>query len=141
NDEAVARMAASFADNVSRELVKAVMAFRLLGPRFIRLPTNTPRYWQNYVDAAAWRVGPSPRTIWPFEVSHYAGEFRGSSIAFEGWLGSIVYSFVTKQYFFDREGVSIQPEPGDYVIDAGGCFGDTALAFAIAIGAKGKVYS
>lgn len=141
NDDAVARMAGAFADNISRELMKAVMAFRLLGPRYIRLPTNTPRYWQNYVDAAAWRVGPSPRTIWPFEVSHYTGKFRGIPIAFEGWLGNIVYSFLVEQYFFDRDGVSIQPKLGDYVIDAGGCFGDTALAFAIAVGAEGRVYS
>ena len=141
NDDAVAEMAGSFADDASRALLMGVLAFRVLGPRHVRLPTNTPRYWRNYEDAAAWRTGPSPRTVWPFEVSHYAGEFHGCPITLEGWLGNVVYSFLIEQYFFDRGGVSIAPEPGDYAIDAGGCFGDTALAFAIAVGAAGRVYS
>jgi hypothetical protein len=140
-DDMVGRMADSFADDASRELLKAVMAFRVLGPRHIRLPTNTPRFWQNCNDAAAWRISPSPRTLWPFEVAHYAGEFLSVPIALEGWLGSVLYSFLIEQYFYDRGGVSILSEPGDYVIDAGGCLGDTALAFAIAVGAEGKVYS
>jgi FkbM family methyltransferase len=141
NDDAVAQTAAAFADDESRALLKSVMAFRLVGPRHVRLPTNTPRYWQHYEDATAWRTGPSPRAMWPFEVSYYTGEFRGTPISIEGWLGSVVYSFLIEQYFFDRGGVSIAPEPGDYVIDAGGCLGDTALAFAAAVGAEGRVYS
>jgi FkbM family methyltransferase len=139
NDDAVAHAAGSFADDASRALLQAVLAFRVLGPRHIRLPTNTPRFWQNFVDATAWRTGPSERTLWPFPVWHFAGEFRGVPIAFEGW--NVVYSFLIGQYFFDRDGVSIAPEPGDYAIDAGGCLGDTALAFAAIVGAEGRVYS
>jgi FkbM family methyltransferase len=141
NDPLVARMADSYADDASRDLLKAVMAYRLLGPRHVRLPTNQPLFWQRHQTAASWRTGPSQRAMWPFEVAHYAGEFLGVPITFEGWLGNIIYSFLIQQYFFDRDGVSIRPEPGDYVIDAGGCFGDTALAFAIAAGATGRVYS
>jgi FkbM family methyltransferase len=141
NDPLVARMADAFADDASRELLKAVMVYRLLGPRHVRLPTNTSRYWQHYETAAAWRTGPSGRTLWPFEVAHYAGEFRGVPIAFEGWLGNVLYSFLIQQYFFDRGTVPIRPEAGDHAIDAGGCFGDTALAFAIAVGDAGRVYS
>jgi FkbM family methyltransferase len=141
NDGAVGRMADAFADDASRELLKAVLAFRLLGPRHVRLPTNTPRFWRSYADAAGWWVGSSARRIWPFEVSYYAGEFHGVPVALEGWLGNIVYPFFIEQYFFDRDGISIQPELGDFAIDAGGCFGDTALAFAIAVGSEGKVYS
>ena len=139
NDDAVAEAAGSFADDASRALLKAVMAFRVLGPRHVRLPTNTPRYWQNFEIAASWRIGPSPRTLWPFPVSHFAGEFRGVPIAFEGW--NVVYAFLVGQYFFTRGGVTIAPELGDYAIDAGGCLGDTALAFAATVGAEGRVYS
>jgi FkbM family methyltransferase len=141
NDNAVAEMAASFADDESRALLKSVMAFRVLGPRYVRLPTNTPRHWQHYEDAAAWRTGPSPRPMWPFEVAYYEGAFRGTPLSLEGWLGNVVFSFLIEQYFFDRGGIAIAPEPGDYVIDAGGCLGDTALAFASVIGAEGRVYS
>jgi len=139
NDEAVAETAEAYADDESRALLKAVLAFRVLGPRHVRLPTNTPRYWRNYEEAASWRIAPSQRTLWPFPVSHFAGEFRGIPINFEGW--NVVYAFLVGQYFFDRGGVSIAPEPGDYTIDAGGCLGDTALAFAAAVGTAGRVYS
>lgn len=141
NDGAVARMADAFVDDASRELLKLVLAFRMAGPRHVRLPTNTPRFWQAHADAEAWRIGPSQRKLWPFEVSHYGGEFRGVPIALEGWLGSVVYSFLIEQYFFDSREVSVRPEAGDFVIDAGACLGDTALAFAIAVGSEGKVYS
>lgn len=32
------------------------------------------------------------------------------------------------------------PAPGGHVIDAGGCFGDTALGFADVVGERGHVY-
>jgi hypothetical protein len=59
NDGVVARMADAFADDASRELLKAVLAYRLLGPRHFRLPTNTPRYWQSYSDAGHGGSGPA----------------------------------------------------------------------------------
>jgi FkbM family methyltransferase len=37
--------------------------------------------------------------------------------------------------------VRIQPEAGDHVVDAGACFGDTAVDFAEAVGETGHVYS
>jgi FkbM family methyltransferase len=46
-----------------------------------------------------------------------------------------------RQYFFLRNGIAIQPEYGDIVLDLGACLGDTALAFAIAVGEKGQTYS
>jgi len=66
DDEAVAETAEAYADDESRALLKAVLAFRVLGPRHVRLPTNTPRYWRNYEEAASWRIAPSQRTLWPF---------------------------------------------------------------------------
>lgn len=51
----------------------------------------------------------------------------------------ILYSFIKKQYEY-RE-VGIYPKLGDIVIDAGGCYGDTALTFATMVGDSGKVYS
>ena len=47
--------------------------------------------------------------------------------------------FIIKQYEFHREGLHIEAEAGDVALDAGGCFGDTALYFANKVGATGKV--
>ncbi|MDR0677793.1 MAG: FkbM family methyltransferase [Holosporaceae bacterium] len=51
----------------------------------------------------------------------------------------IFYSFAKKQYEYKKAG--IYPRYGDTVIDAGGCYGDTALVFANMVGCHGVVYS
>ena len=42
---------------------------------------------------------------------------------------------------FERGGVAVRAEPGDVVIDAGACFGDTSLMFADAVGPGGQVHA
>jgi FkbM family methyltransferase len=50
-------------------------------------------------------------------------------------------TFLLEQYRFTAEGVPVvQVEPGDVVIDGGGCWGDTALYFAGKAGASGQVH-
>lgn len=46
-----------------------------------------------------------------------------------------------RQYFFNRDGVRVAPAEGDYVIDGGACFGDTAVLFACAAGPEGRVFA
>ena len=51
------------------------------------------------------------------------------------------YYLQRKQYFLSRNATSVQPETGDYVVDGGACWGDTAAVFSNAVGEKGIVYS
>jgi FkbM family methyltransferase len=46
-----------------------------------------------------------------------------------------------KQYEYDNISPAIKAREGDIVIDAGGCFGDTALYFAHDVGENGYVYT
>ncbi len=46
-----------------------------------------------------------------------------------------------KQYFLERNAITVKPEIGDYIIDGGACFGDTAAVFSNAVGKNGKVVS
>jgi FkbM family methyltransferase len=48
--------------------------------------------------------------------------------------------FVLEQYRCRSDGVDIAVETGDYVIDAGTCWGDTALYFAYRSGPDGRVF-
>lgn len=50
---------------------------------------------------------------------------------------SIVMDFIRNQYEYD----SVKIEDGDYIIDCGACWGDTALLFAQNAGENGKVFS
>jgi len=53
---------------------------------------------------------------------------------------NLVYGAWLKQYYFDRQGVRVQPEDGDVVIDAGTCMGETTSFFAASVGEKGFVH-
>jgi FkbM family methyltransferase len=128
-------------DIESKNLLRDLYCFRILGPKYVKLPRYSQDYFKNFEIASGWWHDRSPRLLPPFEFGVYATEFMGSRIELECWLGNMVASFLLKQYFLDRDGIAVQPSPGDYVIDAGGCFGDTALAFAIAVGENGRVFS
>lgn len=43
---------------------------------------------------------------------------------------NVVWTFMSEQYRYKHENVEIGVEPGDVAIDAGGCWGDTALYMA-----------
>jgi FkbM family methyltransferase len=74
-------------------------------------------------------------------LSIYSVPQNGHEIWVKGWEGNIAATFLSGQYHFDRGGLKIGVEPGDHVIDAGACFGDTALAFAAIVGKEGFVYT
>src|SRR3712207_2922773 len=57
------------------------------------------------------------------------------------WSANVAWTFFFKQYFYNRDGVSVAPSIGDIIIDAGACFGDTAICFADAVGPTGHVHA
>lgn len=52
---------------------------------------------------------------------------------------SVFIEFVLNPYVYNKNGISVKSEKGDIVIDAGACWGDTALNFASEVGEYGKV--
>ncbi|MEA3001836.1 MAG: hypothetical protein QOH81_624 [Sphingomonadales bacterium] len=129
----VNRVAGLLADDYSRDLLRKLLAYRALGPGHVTLPK--PELADAY--AAVGQAGPSPHRFPPFEMGHYAM----GGIEVDCWRMNAVALFIERQYFFRRGNTVIQPELGDVVIDAGACFGDTALAFAEAVAPNGAVYS
>lgn len=130
-------------DKSSKDLLIKIVAYRLLGHKKVKLPLNTPDYWQNLrmVEEHQSKVD-----IYPMEFRHM--KFPMTDLGFLG-LPIRMYSsalginidFIIKQYELHRNEVQIQAEEGETVIDGGGCYGDTALYFANKIGSNGKVYS
>lgn len=128
------------ADEPSRELYDGLILFRVLGHLHVRLPFNTAENRARVATAASWRQEDTsdagafgPLSI--FLVPGTEGEIR-----VKGWKENIAWTFLYRQYYFTRGDVIILPAAGDHVVDAGGCFGDTALGFADTIGASGHVY-
>jgi FkbM family methyltransferase len=74
-------------------------------------------------------------------LGDYELDFAGERIALNAWWANVAWTFFFRQYHLLRDAVRVAPDPGDRVIDAGACFGDTALAFAAAVGQSGRVLS
>jgi len=128
-------------DNESRNLLGELIAYRALGYKHVRLPTNTSQYWQRYEQAAKWKSAVSEKSFPPFELGLYEMEFMNTKLSVVCWLGNAVFSFLAKQYYLNRRGIRVQPEPGEWIIDGGACFGDTAISFAAAAGEGSKVFA
>ncbi len=76
-------------------------------------------------------AGPSPTTC---ARSGFRFEVIGSPLP-------LASTMAFSQYAYRDESVPARPRHGDVVLDAGGCWGDTALWFAHAVGPEGMVHT
>ncbi|MDQ3813362.1 MAG: FkbM family methyltransferase, partial [Armatimonadota bacterium] len=129
-------------DDDSRQLFVDLLKFRILGARHVKLPTNNASYWHNYdsIDEKFPQERHSISAPWGGYVNRYQLPGLAGSIDLHTHPLSVLNTFVHEQYAYRKSGRIIQAEPGDTVIDAGGCWGDTALYFADRTGPQGKVY-
>jgi len=144
NHPALAEVHAMFSDERSKKLFVDLILYRLLGHLHYKLDTNNPQFWK--LKEMAKQLPSQPSSI-EFEspfgpIRHFAGIPVGDhSLTLDCWAENLAHTFFIRQYYYESNGVRIQPEAGDHVIDGGACFGDTALAFAADVGSAGRVYT
>ena len=128
----------------SRDLLIDLVVYRMLGHKRVKLPINNPSYWGNLKKSA--ELEKKDQVL---EVS-YINNGRltyfdlspvGMDIKLYFSQMGILTDFILEQYCYKSPDKVIKVLPGYTVIDAGGCWGDTALYFALRSGPKGKVYS
>jgi FkbM family methyltransferase len=130
-------------DTQSKSTLVQIITYRLLGPRKVKLPLNNASYWSQRHQAR--RLVKSrdgiqvslPKVV----LNHLALERIGYPIELYYTFGGVVSTFVLKQYEYGKTTPVIKVQPSDYVIDAGGGWGDTALYFAHAVGTQGRVFT
>jgi FkbM family methyltransferase len=130
-------------DQLSRDLLMTVLAFRILGNKKVRLPLNTNEYWaqrqslQNLIHGN--------ETIKTKYHGWNLPLFDLKTVGYELQLFCISVglsaTFMDRQYEYGKIAPVIKAREADIVIDAGGCFGDTALYFAHEVGENGHVYT
>jgi FkbM family methyltransferase len=128
-------------DATSRRLYLHLMGFRLAGHFCVKLPVDfvgESGGLETFRSAASSRPSELPSSGMFGKLKHYDFEFEGHRYVVD-CLGLEQYLF-RRQYFFDRDGVVIRPEAGDFVIDGGACAGDTAAVFSNVVGADGMVF-
>jgi FkbM family methyltransferase len=130
-------------DDLSRDLLLQLVAFRVLGLTKVKLPLNTPDFWNgiNEIEALADQNNYLQTSFMNWRLPLIDITSKGIPIQFYFLPGGVYIDFFVKQYQFNNGSKIIKAEKGDYVIDAGGCWGDTALYFSWEVGESGKVFT
>jgi FkbM family methyltransferase len=130
-------------ENESRELLVKLIAYRALGYRHVKLPLNRPEHWRMIELLESQAEG--RETIDPEFLGWQLSKLDLREIGYPIDLFCLpmaaVIQFCHQQYRCLSAKGLIEAEEGDVVVDAGGCWGDTALYFAHKVGSRGKVYS
>lgn len=134
-------------DQESKELFIKLIVYKTLGWKRVQIKNNCD--WsderQFLLFAEQFFISPSTILFQPHpllgNLNHYENiPTESGDISLDCWPSGIAYLAIKKQYYFERNNITIRPESGDVIIDAGGCFGDTSIFFAKSAGKEGKVY-
>ncbi len=132
------------ADDVSRRTLVEVMAYRVLSRRHTRLSRCNDHFWQGVRDVQGRAV--ATRRVATMELlDGWLDDFDltplGQDIRLRAHKLNVLNTFLLEQYRFNEVGAPIvAADPGDVVLDGGGCWGDTTLYFANRVGADGAVH-
>lgn len=130
-------------DDYSRSLLIVLIAHRKMGYRKVKLPLNTSEYWvmRKFARTLTKSQNKIKLKFRDFVLQHMELSKIGFPLEIFYNSGGVAVTFILKQYEYQKRTPGIKAQAGDYVIDAGGCWGDTALYFAQIVGAQGKVYT
>jgi FkbM family methyltransferase len=128
-------------DDTSRSWFDHLILFRLLGHHHVRLPFNTPEHRDFQSITNKWRIGESSERSVLGPLYNFSVPVDGGPLRFTCWDGNLAAGLLWSQYFLYRDDIVVAPAVGDHVVDAGGCFGDTALIFGCTVGDAGHIYT
>jgi len=131
------------ADEASKNMLVKLLTFRVLGHKKIKLPLNTEAYWDGIktIEDIADKNDFINVKFFDWKLSRINLNKKGIPVELYLMPVNTFRDFFLKQYEYKNDSVCIKVENGDYVIDAGGCWGDTALYFSNEAGEKGNVFS
>jgi len=128
----------------SKLLLIQVLAYRILDYKKYNLPLRNQKYIDNHALIEA-LVPDKNDFIDPrfrnFKLFRHELDPIGYKMSIYFSSGGVLTDFVVKQYEYHSKDCVIKAEKDDVVIDAGACWGDTALYFAHEVGENGKVFS
>jgi FkbM family methyltransferase len=133
-------------DERSRDLLLRLFAYRALGPAHVRLELE-PDAYRAAVHGLTMRALREPAVLdvagrpleWHFH--RYDLEPLGFPVRVIGQQLPLTSTFVLSQYAHRDPAVGARPRPGDVAVDAGGCWGETALWLACLVGPTGAVHT
>jgi FkbM family methyltransferase len=132
------------ADQTSRDLYVDVLRYKLAGHLHVRIRAAVhelqpaEQLWHQTV-----RTEPSVIALsGPFgQLEKHEVHWRGVDYVADTVPGGLAFALVYRQYYYERDGIAIAPQPGDHVVDAGAFTGDSAVVFSHSVGPAGRVYA
>jgi FkbM family methyltransferase len=133
-------------DEESRRLLLRFYAYRALGPAHVRLQLEPDEYRRRVIDLSAHAMVQADVVRFPampmeWRLHRYDLRRLGLPIEVIGPPLPLASTMVFSQYAYRDQAVPARPQPGDVALDVGGCWGDTALWLAHAVGEGGHVHT
>lgn len=131
-------------DKEGKQLLVELVAYRLLGHEKVKLSINNP-YYNKAIEKSKTLVEGTD-ILDPNFLNLRLQKMNLNPIGLNIKLYfvpiGVAIDFIIEQYAYKKnKQILIGVEPGDTVLDIGGCWGDTALYFADKVGINGKVYT
>lgn len=128
----------------SRDVFIDILLYRMMGSKKIIHRRNNKIYWDARARAASLALEDATvecqPCIWP--IRKFKLHENGFPLSVLSFPIGIATTFFLRHYDYVQDGMqAIKSVQGDVVVDAGGCFGDTALYFGTMVKETGKVYS
>lgn len=131
-------------DKQSQKLFVQLCAYRILGKSKVKLPLCKPAYWKKIEEMKSYIKNKEDVVQLKFmnwQLFKFNLDPIGLPFTIYFTPKGVFTEFFLRQYEYRNKNISCSVQEGDVVIDAGGCWGDTALLFASQVGNSGKVYS
>jgi FkbM family methyltransferase len=126
------------ADDESRALLVDLVAYRIMGHEAVRLPLGTMQYREKRLQLMSLANEKDAIDIGFMNWKVYRYDLSRLGYPLNIYLTSPMTQFALEQYAYKP--ADVMAEPGDIVLDGGGCYGDTALYFACKVGDAGQVH-
>lgn len=125
-------------DEGSKKLLIQLCAFRVFGHLRIKLPLNDHNFDAHYSQTDRYVVARNQISVGYMDANLDKFEIEGHHVY--ATKPGFCCAYLQKQYEFHLNNISIKAEVGDYIIDAGMCWGETSVYFANQTGSTGKVF-
>lgn len=144
NQENIFRARQLLSDERSKDLFTKLIEFRLVGHHCLRIPLGfdltSPDYTEyRKAERDCSSESQFSKTIGFESIRHYEMEVNNKRLIVD--CMGLEYILYRKQYFFNREKISIEPRTGDHIIDAGACTGESTAVFSLVAGNDGRVHA
>ena len=127
----------------SKNLLLKLIALRVIGNKRLKLPLNNDLYWQKRKEVLSLKTSDDsiPTRNNEYTLTYYDLNKIGYNLNILTFPLNILQHFFLGHYSYNMDNISCKVDKGDFVLDCGSGWGDTAIFFANDVGVDGRIYT